>query len=62
MREPVLSYGSQRSLIKVIYLMNDTIYEGWIDFKFTFMHKDVLVITQDYIGISEQSFWIRLID
>ena len=41
---------------------DDTIYKGWIGSKFTIMHKDVLVITQDCIGDSEQILWIGLID
>ena len=36
-------------------------YEGRIGSKFTFVHKGVLVITQDCIGVSEQSLWIGLI-
>ena len=28
-------------------------YEGWIGSRFTFAHKDILVITQDYTKISE---------
>ena len=42
MREPILSQKFQWSSFKHIYL-DDTVYEGWIDFWFTYMHKDVLV-------------------
>ena len=31
-------------------------YESWIDYKFTFMHKGVLVIMQSCIGDNEQGF------
>ena len=46
---------------ELIYLVG-TDYEDWIDSKFTLVHKAVLVIMQDCIGVSEQSFQIRLID
>ena len=46
---------------KLIY-HDGTIYEGWIDSKFTIVHKDVLVITQGCMGNSEQGIWIGLID
>ena len=36
-----------------IYLV-DTDYEGRIDSRFTFVHKDVLVIMQGCIRVSEQ--------
>ena len=29
------------------------VYEGWIDFKFIFVHKGILVIIQDCIGDNE---------
>ena len=45
----------------LIYLVI-TYYEDQIDFKFTFMHKGVLVIMQGCTGISEQGLWIGLID
>ena len=38
---------------KLIYLVGMG-YEGWIGYKFTFVYKDVLVIMQDCIGVSEQ--------
>ena len=37
-------------------------YEGRIDHRFNFVHKGVLVIMQDCIGLSEQGLWIGLID
>ena len=37
-------------------------YDGQIDFRFTFVHKRVLEITQGYIRVSEQGLWIRLIN
>ena len=46
---------------KLIYFVGMS-YEGRIDFKFTFVHKGVLVITQGCIGVSEQVLWIGLID
>ena len=33
---------------------------GWIGFRFTFMHKGVLVIMQNFIEVSEQGLWIGL--
>ena len=33
---------------------DDMDYEGWIDSKFTLMHKSILIITQGYTGDSEQ--------
>ena len=46
---------------KLIYLVGMG-YEGRIGFRFTFVHKGILVIMQGYIGVSEQGLWIRLID
>ena len=37
-------------------------YEVWIDFRFTFVYKGILVIMQYYTEVSEQGFWIELID
>ena len=37
---------------------DDIVHEGWIDFKFILMHKDILVITQGCTWDSEQGFWI----
>ena len=39
-------------LFKLIYLI-DMSYEGQIDSKFTFVHKGILVITQNCIRVSE---------
>ena len=46
---------------KLKYLVG-TSYEDWIDSRFTFVHEDVLVITQNCIGVSEQCLWVGLID
>ena len=46
---------------KLIYLVGMG-YEGRIGSRFTFVHKDILVITQGCIGVSEQGLWIGLID
>ena len=35
---------------------------GWIGFRFTFMHKGVLVIMQHFVEVSEQGLWIGLTD
>ena len=40
----------------------DTTYEGWIDCKFTLVHKSFCVIMQGCIKDSEQGLWIGLID
>ena len=53
--------GSNSPHSKLIY-HDDTVYEGWIDFWFTLMHKDVLVITKGCIGDSEHDLWIGLLD
>ena len=37
-------------------------YEDWIGYRFTFVHKGILVITQCCIGVCEQGLWIGLID
>ena len=42
-----MSHSSPYS--KLIY-HDDMVYEDWIDFKFTLMHKDTLVIMQGCIG------------
>ena len=52
------SYGSHSELI----FLDDTIYEGWMDFQFTFVYKGVLVIMEGCTGISEWYIWIQLID
>ena len=46
---------------ELIYLVS-TNYEGQIGSRFTFMHKDALVIVQSCIGVIEQGLWIGLID
>ena len=46
---------------ELIYLVG-TYYEGRIDFRFTFVHKGILVIMKDCTGVSEQGLWIELID
>ena len=51
-------YGPRYELI---YLVG-TDYEGWIGSRFTFEHKDILVIMQGCIEVSEQGLWIGLID
>ena len=45
---------------KLIYLVGMG-YEGRIDSKFTFVHMDVLIITQGCTRVSEQDLWIRVI-
>ena len=46
---------------ELIYLVS-TNYEGQIDFRFTFVINDILVIMQGCTKISGQGFWIGLID
>ena len=46
---------------KLIYLIVMD-YEGRIGYKFTFVPKGILVITQGCIRVSEQDLWIGLID
>ena len=41
---------------------DDTIYEDWIDFMFTLVHKSILVTTQGCIRDSEQGLWNGLIN
>ena len=53
--------GPSGSHFELIYIVGMG-YEGRIGFRFTFVHKGVLVITQYCIGVSEQSLWIELID
>ena len=33
---------------------DDTVYEGWIDSRFTLVHKGILVIIQDCLGDNKQ--------
>ena len=54
-----MDLNSPRS--ELIYLVGMD-YEGWIDSRFTFVDKGILVIMQGYIGVSEQGLWIKLID
>ena len=58
MRELVGPNGPYSELIYFVGMD----YESWIGSKFTFVHKGILVIMQGYIGVSEQGFWIGLID
>ena len=53
--------GLNSPYFELIY-HDDTIYEGWIDSRFTLMHKGILVITQGCTGDSKQVLQIRLID
>ena len=46
---------------KLIYLVGMS-YEGQIGFRFTFVYKGILVVTQGCIRVSEQGLWIGLID
>ena len=45
----------------LIYLVGMD-YESQIGFRFTFVHKGVLVITEVVTGVSEQGHWIGLVD
>ena len=53
--------GPNGPRFELIYLVGMD-YEVWISSRFTFVHNGVLVITQDYTVVSEQSLWIELID
>ena len=53
--------GPSGPRFEFIYLVG-TNYESWIDSRFTFVHKDVLVTMQDCIGVSEQGVWIGIIN
>ena len=46
---------------KLIY-HDDMVYEGYINSKFTFVHKGILVIMQGCTRDSEQGLYIGLID
>ena len=46
---------------ELIYLVGMD-YEGQIGSQFTFVHKDILLIMQACIGVSEQGLQIGLID
>ena len=56
-----ISIGPSDPHSKLMYLIGMD-YEGRVGFRFTFVHKSVLVIMQGCIGVSEQGLWIRLID
>ena len=56
-----ISMGPNGPCFELIYLVGMG-YEGWIGFKFTFVHKGILIITQGCIGVSEQGLLIELID
>ena len=45
--------GPSSPCYELIYLVG-TGYEGQIGFRFTFVHKDILLIMQACIGVSEQ--------
>ena len=53
--------GSSSPQSKLLFL-DGTVYEGWMGFQFTFVHKGILVIMLGCIGISEWHIWIELID
>ena len=53
--------GPSSPYFKLIYLVGMN-YEVWIDSKFTFVHKGILLIMQGCSRVSEQSLWIRLND
>ena len=53
--------GPSGPRLKLIYLIGMD-YEGRISWRFTFVHKGALVITQGCIRICKQGLWIGLID
>ena len=53
--------GPNGPYFELIFL-DGTVYEGWMGFQFTFIHKRVLVIMQGCIRISEWYVWTELID
>ena len=53
--------GPSNPYFELIYFVS-MVYEGQIGSRCTFVHKWILVITQGYIGVSEQGLWIGLID
>ena len=53
--------GPSSSHFELIYIVG-TCYKGWIDFRFTVVENDVLVIMQGCKGVSEQGLSIGLID
>ena len=52
--------GPSDPRFELIYLI-DIGYKGRIGSRFTFMHKDILIIMQGCTRVSEQSLWIGLI-
>ena len=48
-------------MVELIYHIS-IVYKGWIDSKFTLVHKGVLVTTQGCTKDSEQCFLVRLIN
>ena len=53
--------GSSGPYSELIYLV-DMGYEGRIGSRFTFVHMDILEITQSFTGVSEQGLQIGLIN
>ena len=53
--------GPNGPFFELIYLVGMD-YEGRIGFRFTFVHKGILIITQGCTRVSEQGLWIGLID
>ena len=53
--------GSNGHRSELIYLVGMG-YEDWIDSRFTFVNKGVLVITHGCIGVNEQGLYIRIIN
>ena len=53
--------GPNGPSFELIYLVGIG-YKGQIGYRFTFVHKGVLVIMLSCTGVSEQGLWIELID
>ena len=53
--------GPNSPCFKLIY-HDYTVYKNWIDFRFTLVHKGIMVIMQGCLRDSEQGLWIGLID
>ena len=53
--------GPSSSRFELIYIVG-MCYKGWIDFRFTVVEKNVFVIMQGCVGVSEQGISVRLID
>ena len=45
-----------------LIFLDDTVYEGWMSFQFTFVHKGIFVIVQGCIGMSEWYLYTQLTD